>query len=345
MGEQAPSVFDSGPGVVIRPDWDTVRASVFSRPIPGDAVARMAALWRSSGGGEDPRLRRVEEVLCERFRTDVTRYSGVFEPSFSLDGRGWHRVRFSYAFPDFRDAPAPVCETVLAAARPFGIPLTSHVAHLLKWTFQPFLEQPIVGLAYDDRDSWTFKLYYQVGFRFQDQAVQWLARLIPWGSLRWIVGGGLLHLIGVDLGPSGIRCVKLYFVHQDPEVARLAGPLLPRGLADFLIRQGVFRLSSFLTIHRLRAPDDPGVRRVSEVDFPLTENGLHDVPLFGESGMLRGVLSGPAPPPGCSERLPRLLEPVGLDRTLLRVVRLTLSTTHDPKLNLYFHVVEKAPDD
>lgn len=88
MEEQVPSVFDCGRRVVIRPDWHTVLAPVFSRPIPEDAVARMAALWRSSSGFDDPRLRRVEEVLSNRFRTDVTRYSGVFEPSFSYDGKG-----------------------------------------------------------------------------------------------------------------------------------------------------------------------------------------------------------------------------------------------------------------
>lgn len=254
-------------------------------------------------------------------------------------------MRFSYAFPDFRDEPGRVCETILETARPFGTSLTGHVARLLRWTFQPFFEQPIVGLAYDDPDSWAFKFYYQVGFRFHDHAVQWLARLIPWGSLRWIVGGALLHLIGVDLGPSGVRCVKLYFVHQDIETTRLAGVLLPPGLAEFLAERGVFRFSNLLTIHRLRSPDDPGIRHVSEVDFPLTENGLHDIALFGDSGMLSAVLPGLSPPPVCSGGFSRFLRTSNLDGTLLRVIRMTLSTTSDPKVNLYFHVVEKAADD
>ncbi len=347
MGEEVPSVFDCGRGVLLRPDWHTVLAPVFSRPIPGDAVARMAALWRSSGGGDDPRLRRVDEVLSDRFRTDVARYSGVFEPSFSFDRDGWHCIRFSYAFPDFREAPDAVCKTILDAARPFGAPLTTHVSRLLRWCFQPFIEQPITGLAYDGPESWTFKIYYQVDLRFQDQAVQWLARLIPWGSLRWILGGGgpPLHLIGLDVGPSGIRTVKLYLLHQDVETARLAGLLLPRGMANHLVEQGVLRLCNLLTVHRMRSPDDPGVRRVSEVDFPLIENGLYNMALFGDAGLLHAYLPGLSAPPMCSKASTRLLWPSGLDGTRLLVVRLTVSATREPKLNLYFHVVEKAADD
>ncbi len=347
MDEAAPGALARPSRAVRRAEWHDILEPAFVRPIPPDAVFRMATLWnRASGEAMDPRLVRLVEVLNERFRTDVARYSGVFEPSFSFDGYAWRCVRFSYAFPDFWDEPDRVCRTVLDSARPFGPRTTSHVARLLRWSFQPFIEQPIVGLAYDGPESWTFKFYYQVDLRFHEQAIQWLARLVPWGSLRWLLGGGALplHLVGLDLGPSGIRCVKLYLLHQGVATHALAGVLWPQGLTDFLVRRGVVRLSNLLTIHRLRSPDDPAIRQVSEADFPLVENGLHDVLLFGDTGLVSTAFPNISLPPGCSERLPRFLCPSDLPDTLLRVVRLTVSVSSAPKLNLYLHVVQGAAD-
>jgi hypothetical protein len=328
--------------VVTRPEWDFLSAKSFLGTVPCDAVTRMASVWRSNPACNDPRLDQVVGVLDERLRRDAVRFSGVFEPSFSFDQLGWHLCRFSYAFPDFREEPVRGVETILAVARAFGPSIASLVVRLTRGAFQRFVEQPIVGLAFDTPDTWTFKVYYQVDPCHHEEAIGWLGRLVPSSALRRVVGSAPLHLIGMDLGPQGIRAVKLYFLHREFETDRLDRVLWRRPLSHFLRRCGISRMSNLLTIHRLESWDDPGIGHIAAVDFPLIENGLEDAEMFGPDGLLPKVLPEVSPPPCAPQARSRFLFPASADHAAFAVVRVSIYNTQEPRVNLYFHLVDSS---
>lgn len=315
---------------------DSVRGILCLTPVT--AVREVHSFWRFTCGISDERLDRVVTLLDQKHQQDVARFSGVFEPSFSHDDHGWHPVRFSYAFPDFWVDQAPVMRTILDAARPFGV--SRWVARLCRSALEGFVEQPIIGLAYDGPKDWTFKVYFQVHPEAQDAAAAWLCRFVSWSRLRLLVQGSGLHLIGMDLGPEGFRTVKLYLMHPDGPVQRLSGGPIPSRLGEHLIANGIPTLKDLLSVHRMRFRDDPDLLRPSEIDFPLDPNGLDTLDGLGR------VLGGPGAPdtaPFIRGSQGTLLDPVGCPGLLFRVVRVSLSATGTPKVNWYYHPVRPHP--
>jgi hypothetical protein len=254
------------------------------RPLLGTRLDKVRELFGWMAGTQsasDPRLDQLAAVLLDRFDRDRGQYSEIFEPSFSADSAGVHLYRFSYAFPGFRADPGGVVDSIAALCAPFGEEVTGHARQLLAPAEDPCVEQLLFGLAYDDSENWRIKLYYQFKDHAGDQPLVLAGRLAG-ATIGDRVGSKSLHLLGIDLGRGGIRQVKFYFLHEDvPPEVREAG--LIRHLASI----GRGRLGDFLTIHRMRQKDDPGLESVAEVDFPLIGNELRIEDLLGYAELAR----------------------------------------------------------
>jgi hypothetical protein len=260
------------------------------QPLLGTSLEKVRELfgWMTAAQGISPdgRLDEVERVLLNAFSEDRTRYSEIFEPSFSVDSEGLHLYRFSYAFPGFRDNPQGVAATIIALCSPFGEDVTGYARRLLTPAEDACVEQLLFGLAYDDSESWRVKLYFQFADQSGDRPLKLAGRLAG-TDIGDRVGSKSLHLLGIDLGRGGIRQIKFYFVHADvPAEAREVE------LVKYLGSIGRDRLGDFLTIHRMRGQDDPGLDSAAEVDFPLIGNELHFEDVARCPGVARVIPAG-----------------------------------------------------
>jgi hypothetical protein len=259
------------------------------RPLLGTRLDKVRELfeWMAGAqGASDPRLDELAAVLLDRFEGDRGHYSEIFEPSFSIDSAGAHLYRFSYAFPGFRADPQGTVGSIAALCAPFGEEVTGHARQLLAPAEDACVEQLLFGLAYDDSENWRVKLYYQFKNHAGDRPLVLAGRLAG-ATIGDRVASKSLHLLGIDLGRGGIRQVKFYFLHENvpPEVREV-------GLIKRLASAGRGRLSDFLTIHRMRQKDDPGLESAAEVDFPLIGNELLLDDLLGYSELARLVPAG-----------------------------------------------------
>ena len=251
------------------------------RPLRNTSLARQAALlsWCDHRqGGPDARLVAVDARVLERFGSDRSRYSEIFEPSVSHDGAGWHLRRYSYAFPGYRDDPAGVRDALASLASPFGEPFERWFAATLARATDRSVEQVLFGVAWESPSEWRLKLYLQFADGGQDAALAAAARILSLPVLKERFAGERLHLLGIDVGPEGLGAVKLYV---EGEVFAVPG------------LEGLGALRKALRIFRLapgrRLPDHP-----AEIDFPLAQNGL----LFEDVARLspvRAVVDGADP--------------------------------------------------
>jgi hypothetical protein len=207
---------------------------------------------------QDPRLTAATETMLGCFARDAGRYSDVLELSLSVDAGGIHRCRWSYALPGFRDDVLAGERVLRALLRPFGDRALDAGARVLRAACHTSVEQPLFGLAHDGAAGLRLKLYLQ--FRDGRHAgACHIARSLTGCRVDPARLGPSLHMLGLDLGDSGMRGAKLYF----------RGPALDgelAGLPNFLIQDPLY-------IHRMSAPDDPALARAAEVDFALAPSG------------------------------------------------------------------------
>src|SRR5262245_50842877 len=87
-----------------------------------DRVQALFDTWRSLDGVDAPEAVAMERAIVSALARDRESYSDIFEASFSIDARGEHAYRFSYAFPGFRvgAGAASAAAAALACAAPFG---------------------------------------------------------------------------------------------------------------------------------------------------------------------------------------------------------------------------------
>jgi len=189
------------------------------RPLLGTRLDRLRSLVEKTQ--PDGRLATTVEVLVDRFAIDRNRYSEIFEWSLAWDVRGVQQMRFSYAFPGW-PADRSICATLVAAAPPWAAELTARVLAIIA---HPAIAQPLIGVA---DDGPRYKLYLQLQAQHD------------------------LHLIGLDVDPTGMVACKLYYATEAP-----AGPLV-----DAL---GIRRA---LVVHRSTSAVP------TELDFGLVDNDL-----------------------------------------------------------------------
>jgi hypothetical protein len=255
--------------------------------------------------------RALTEAVLDRFRSDTLRFSDILEWSLSADAHAVDTARFSYAFPNYLRARGEVERTVIAWADALGPAVARAARSLLRAARHPAVEQVLIGYAGGGPAART-KLYLQFAREAGPEALS-LARGVL-GIDRSTKSDMLpLHLLGLDVGASGLAGAKLYFV----EAEHPARPgCWPRPLVNSL------------RIHRLRAPDDPGFASASEIDFGLTENAL----AWDE---VRSWPAALASSPGL-DRFERLSA-----RFRLRPRRVSLALDGPAKLNLYY-VLDEA---
>ena len=231
-------------------------------------VARLFAWWRRFHRVVDGRLARVEAVLVERLARDRG-YSEIFEPSVSFDRRGWHFLRFSYAFPGLRGAEEDALATLKELAAAFGGGVAAHFGQFARALDQACVEQVLFGLAYDGVDDWRVKLYLQFRSEAGADALRLARALLSARDLTALAGATPLHLCGLDLGAAGLVGAKLYFLHREVSSARTR-----ELFGETLARLGERPWRNVLRIHRLRGAQGGGGARADEVDFHLAENDL-----------------------------------------------------------------------
>lgn len=256
------------------------------RPLLGTRLERMRELLQfleRREGRSRPALGAMSDALLQRFAIDRNRFSEIFEPSWSWDDAGAHAYRLSYAFPAFRREPDAVGRAMLALTAPFGSATSEACRRVLRAARHPAVEQPLFGLADDGDEGLRVKLYLQFRADASAAEVLPLARaVLGCSALPGESSEGALHLLGLDLGDSGLRGAKVYWARERLEhadAARLLGPgRWPASLPQ---------LRDVLLIHRLTGPDGAGAREASELHFGLADNGfvagdLTTSPLFAE---------------------------------------------------------------
>jgi hypothetical protein len=233
----------------------------------GELLAHLAA----AAGLRDDAVRAMERVLLERFRQDHRRWWNALELSFSCDKAGAHPYRFSYAFPGFHADPAGVGRTITALAAPFGQPILEACTVALGEARSPAVEQPLFGYANDGGGRFRVKLYLQFRAGAESEARALTERLLgaPVGAS---LGAGALHMLGLDLAPSGRVGAKLYVAHHVVRADAFQRVFGPVALLTELAERGVTELREVLAICRqdTRALG-PGA---DEVDFSLVDNEL-----------------------------------------------------------------------
>jgi len=267
----------------VLPDYPECR--VFLRDTPPDRIRALFDHLLAVQGRGDDRLEALVGRLLARFAVDTSRFSEILEPSVSYAGGAWHAMRFSYAFPAFREEPRGTVREILGLCEPFGAKLRSFVRALLGPIEDPCVNKPLFGIAYDGAERWRIKLYVEFTGDAGARAIGLAARMLSGAVLA---ARGDLHLLGIDLGPKGITAAKLYFRRPEVRTASFHETVGPVDLVRDLARRGVDRLNNVLVIHRLARADDPGANIPAEVDFALAENGLRwqdvrDAPALGQA--------------------------------------------------------------
>jgi hypothetical protein len=247
---------------------------VFLRNTPPDRVSALFAHLLRGRGETDQRLHEMIARVIEQFQRDGARFSEILEPSASWREGHWQLVRFSYAYPAFRQDPRAAIESIRSICAPFGETLSGWVRDLLGLAGEPCVNKPLIGLAYDDEQKWRVKLYVEFERNAGARALRLAGRLLGRRDLPSAFEGKDLHLLGIDLGPRGIAGAKLYFHVPVAAVAALRDEHGSIELLDHLAARGIEQIRNLLVIHRIAAPGDPGAFTPTEVDFALAENGL-----------------------------------------------------------------------
>lgn len=231
---------------------------------------------RRQAVADDPRITALLRALIDRFRRDRAAFSDILEPSVSWDSSGFHLLRFSYSFPGFRADEIGVATSLLAFCEPFGDAARRECKRLLRATSHPSVDHPLFGIAHDGASGVRVKLYLQFKRGTERGAPLEIAgRLLGRPDLRQsLPEGSALHLLGVDIGPSGLSAAKLYLVHEELGMNEIDERIGPSEITSALRETGVQRLRGVLAIHRLESPDDPRLGAPAEVDFSLPDNDL-----------------------------------------------------------------------
>lgn len=202
-----------------------------------------------------PAERRLVDAVLARFLADRRRFSDILECSLSADESGVDLARFSYAFPDLPRARAGVERSVLAWTGELGPAPAAAARRVLQAARSPAVAQLLIGQAHAPTPR--TKLYLQ----FRDDAgpaALALARALLGNDTATESDALPLHLLGLDIGATGLAGAKLYFVAP---IRTYPGLPIP--------------LDQPLWIHRLRHPNDPDFTRASELDFACPPAAWH----------------------------------------------------------------------
>jgi hypothetical protein len=214
------------------------------------AVALRDELWADAEPG-----RALTQAVLARFRSDTRRYSDILEWSLCADADTVDTARFSYAFPNYLQARGDVERTVIAWADALGPAVSRAARSILRAARHPAVEQLLIGYAGGGPVPRT-KFYLQFAPAAGPEALT-LARAVL-GVDRPTESDTLpLHLLGLDVGASGLAGAKLYFVEAEHPARADAWP---RALVNAL------------RIHRQRGPDDPGFASASQLDLTQADN-------------------------------------------------------------------------
>lgn len=207
---------------------------------------------------EEAMLGALEACLA-RYRA---RYSDVFEASVSAGEDGVSRLRFSYAFPGLREKRDEVAGLIRELTAPLGEAACDAAERTLRAAQHPAVEQVLFGYARDSDGTVRTKFYLQFADAAGDVALR-LGRAVTGCQGRLASESLPLHLIGIDIGDSGLVGAKMYFLRK----------LLPADETKRLVGAPV-SLRQALVIHRIRGPHDADACRVSEVDFATSPGAL-----------------------------------------------------------------------
>lgn len=228
------------------------------------SVARQRALVDELWQPERPSAAESvqHDLLLDRLVRDRIRWWNAFEPSIAQHDDAVDVRRYSYAFPRWRERPVEITAAIEAWAAPGGDALVAAARMVLRAARHRAVEQLLVGWARDLGDVPRAKLYLQLSDDAGPDGLA-LARNLVGHRGRLSSEALPLHLIGLDVGPSGLSGAKLYFLRSEQDRAtseRLVG--IARPLRDVLV------------IHRLRGPDDAGAEEPCEIDFAPSASEL-----------------------------------------------------------------------
>ncbi|HLT35321.1 MAG TPA: hypothetical protein VK034_03525 [Enhygromyxa sp.] len=274
------------------------------------AQALRDVLWADARAGH-----ALTDAVLERFRTDRLRYSDILEWSLGADAETVDTARFSFAFPEHTRTRLEVARTIVAWADMVG-PAAGRAARAAVRAARPaVVEQLMIGYADGAGAPARTKLYLQFRADAGPAALE-LAHAVL-GTRQPTESDALpLHLLGLDVGATGLCGAKLYFVEAEHPARPGAWPRA---------------LTNALRIHRLRAPDDPGFSRASEIDFALADNQLSWAELRGWPAV-QAAGSGP-------RRFDELAR-----QFRLRPRRISLPLSGPAKLNIYY-VLDEPEDE
>jgi len=197
-----------------------------------------------------PAERRLVDAVLARFLADRHRFSDILECSLSADESGLDLARFSYAFPDLRHNRGAIERNILAWTTALGPAPAAAARRVLQAARSPIVAQLLIGQAHSPTPR--TKLYLQFSDDAGPAALALAHALL--GTDRPTDSDTLpLHLLGLDIGPTGLASAKLYFAAP---IRTYPGLPIP--------------IDQPLWIHRLRDPDDPGFIHASELDLACT---------------------------------------------------------------------------
>jgi hypothetical protein len=309
------------------PDYPACRT--FLRNTPPERVAALFTRLARGRGEADPRVGEMLARLMKQFQRDGDRFSEILEPSVSWREGRWQLLRFSYAYPAFREDPRAAIQNLLSICAPFGDELSGWVRALLSPADDPCVSKPLIGLAYDDADHWRIKLYLEFEGNAGARALRLAGRLLGRNDLSAGFDAKELHLLGIDLGPRGIAGAKLYFQVPLAGIVALREEHGPIELLDHLATRGIEQIRNLLVIHRIAAPGDPGAFAPAEIDFALAENGLRWCDLKDAPTLVRARSAG---------------DPLAeLERAFcLGFRRVSVPVGRNDKLNAYYVLAESS---
>ena len=308
-----------------RPDYPSCH-----RPIRRTRLDRLAELLRACASPHDLdplRLDALTALLVDRHALDRDHYSEVFALSASRSRGQEHLFRFSYALPDFREAPGRALALARGIGGLYGEAALRLFEHGLALAEDPAVMLPLLGLEDDGAGRFRAKISLQFADGAGAAALSIAERLF--GATGWEerFAGRRLHMIGVDAGPHGLVGAKLYF---DASPLRLdASWLASSGLVADLRAAGVEALTDALAIHRFASADDPRGEIATEVDFGLASNEL-------PWSVIRAL-------PRFASAAPATL--AALESAYhLGVRRLSIEAASDDKLTSYYILAEHEPE-
>jgi hypothetical protein len=197
-----------------------------------------------------PAERALVDAVLARFLAERHRFSDILECSLSADESGLDLARFSYAFPGLLHNRGAIERCILAWTTALGPAPAAAARRVLQAARSPIVAQLLIGHAHAPRPR--TKLYLQ----FRDDAgpaALDLAHALLGTDRRTDSDPLPLHLLGLDIGPTGLAGAKLYFVAP---IRTYPGLPIP--------------LEQPLWIHRLRHPDDRDFIHASELDIACT---------------------------------------------------------------------------